>query len=184
MHFSSRLYLSLTAILATTSALPAKRQGTPVIESPGSIVTPSDGTSVSPGHSFPLSVAVPEWNHCHPGYTPVSVWLLADTPTTSSLNSTYQFSDYLYYYGDYLVNNFPGMFSVHEHHSTFIYLFFLGELPNMGTPPPSSLTTPDLGASFNGQDIYLAVIEIIGGCPVSLSLSTASLRCLIIDTLA
>ena len=37
----------------------------------------------------------------------------------------------------------------------------------MGTPPPTSLTTPDLGSSHSGQEIYLATIETILSCPVS-----------------
>ena len=110
MRFSQVFWLSLAAVLTPSSASPTKRQGIPsyTILSPGSIVSPTAGTSVSPGESVTFTVAVPEWNHCHPGYTQVEVYLLAEQPTTSSLNSTYQFGDYLYYYGEYLVNNFPG----------------------------------------------------------------------------
>lgn len=40
----------------------------------------------------------------------------------------------------------------------------------MGTPPPSSLTMPDLGSSItDGTEVYLATIEVIGGCPVSVN---------------
>ena len=107
-----RLFWASLLLPAMTGAMasPTKRQGlAPVIlESPGSIVTPTDGTTVGSGDSFGFSVGVPEWNHCHPGYTPVDVYILSADPTTASLNSTYEFSDYLYYYGEYLVNNFPG----------------------------------------------------------------------------
>lgn len=151
-------------------ASPAKRQGggTPVtLLDPGCIITPTDGTAAGAGDSFPFSVAVPEWNHCHPGYTPVETYILATQPTTDSLNSTHQFSDYLYYFGEYLVNNFPGEpLSNVDHHGNSLRATHTGELPNMGTPPPSSLTMPDLGL-YPDTTVYLATIEIIEGCPVS-----------------
>ncbi|KIP08560.1 hypothetical protein PHLGIDRAFT_376376 [Phlebiopsis gigantea 11061_1 CR5-6] len=142
-------HFTLLAAAVGALASPAKRQGggTPVtILSPGSIVTPTDGITEAAEDSFPFSVAVPEFNHCHPGYTPVDVYLLETQPTVDSLNSTHQFTDYLYFFGSYLVNNFPG------------------ELPNMGTPPPSSLTMPDLGLVAD-TPVYLATMETIEGCP-------------------
>ncbi|EKM51295.1 uncharacterized protein PHACADRAFT_151954 [Phanerochaete carnosa HHB-10118-sp] len=151
MHFTQAFSLLAIALAIPGFASPAKRQGPPgstvTLESPGSITAPANGTSVTAGQSFTFGVAVPEFGHCHPGYTPVNVYILASQPTTSDLNSTYGFSNYLYYFGDYLVNNFPG------------------GLPNMGTPPPSTLTTPDLGESYSGQTVYLATIETIEGCP-------------------
>lgn len=105
----SQVFYILAAI-AGASASPAKRQGLVILESPGSITSPADDSSFVAGDSFPLGIAVPEWSHCHPGYTQVSIYLLATQPTTSSLNSTQGFSNYLDYFGEYLVNNFPGIF--------------------------------------------------------------------------
>ncbi|EKM60678.1 uncharacterized protein PHACADRAFT_84044 [Phanerochaete carnosa HHB-10118-sp] len=151
MHFTQAFSLLAIALAVPGFASPARRQGPPgstiTLESPGSITAPANGTSVTAGQPFTFSVAVPEWNHCHPGYTPVNVYLLATEPTISDLNTTYGFSDYLYYFGDYVVNNFPG------------------QLPKSGSPPPSTLMTPDLGESYSGQVVYLATIEIIEGCP-------------------
>lgn len=151
MYFTLFIALAAAIFAAPAFSSPSKRQGPPgglpivTLESPGSITAPSDGTVIGAGQPFIFSVAVPEWNHCHPGYTPVNTYLLDHKPTTSDLNSTYGFSDYLYFFGDYLVNNFPG------------------GLPPMGTPPPSSLTAPEAGAS--GQAVYLATIQTIEGCP-------------------
>ncbi|GJE89197.1 hypothetical protein PsYK624_052920 [Phanerochaete sordida] len=145
--------LVAAALAAPVFASPAKRQGPPAglpittLESPGSITAPAEGTAVVAGQSFPFSVAVPEWNHCHPGYTPVNTYLLDHEPTTADLNSTYGFSNYLAFFGSYLVNNFPG------------------GLPNMGTPPPSTLVAPDLSGTPSGTTVWLATIETIEGCP-------------------
>lgn len=109
MFFPSA-FVSLVAVAATTAAV-VERQfpGQPLtILSPGSIQAPTDGTAVTAGDSFTLDIAVPEYNHCHPLYTPVDIYILADEPTTSSLNSTYQFSDYLYYFGEYVTTNIAG----------------------------------------------------------------------------
>ncbi|EKM56727.1 uncharacterized protein PHACADRAFT_92472 [Phanerochaete carnosa HHB-10118-sp] len=154
MHFTRAFSLLAIALAAPGFAFLAKRQlgppgGLPItlLDSPGSITAPTNGTIITAGQPFTFDVAVPEFGHCHPDYTPVSVYVLAGQPTTSDLNSTYGFSNYLYYFGDYVVNNFPG------------------PLPNMGTPPPSNLTLPDLGKSYSGQAVYLATIETIEGCP-------------------
>ena len=108
MRFTQTFSLLAAALAVPSFASPAKRQGFTIIESPGSITAPADGTSVTVGQPFTLGIAVPEFGHCHPGYTAVSIYLLATQSTTSSLNSTQGFSDYLYYFGEYLVNNFPG----------------------------------------------------------------------------
>lgn len=165
-------HFTLLAAAVGALASPAKRQGggTPVtILSPGSIVTPTDGITEAAEDSFPFSVAVPEFNHCHPGYTPVDVYLLETQPTVDSLNSTHQFTDYLYFFGTYLVNNFPGKYRNREANRIYsLRVRYTGELPNMGTPPPSSLTMPDLGLVAD-TPVYLATMETIEGCPVSTS---------------
>lgn len=174
MHFTQTFSLLAIALAVPVFASPAKRQGPPgstvTLDSPGSITAPANGTSITAGQPFTFGVAVPEFNHCHPGYTPVNVYILASQPTTSDLNSTYGFSDYLYYFGDYVVNNFPGRYSMHlSSILTKGLTFSPGGLPNMGTPPPSTLTAPDLGESYSGQAVYLATVETIEGCPVSSS---------------
>ena len=108
MRLSQIVYSLATVVAVSCAATKRQFPGQPLtILSPGSISAPADGTPVTAGESFTLGIAtpVPEWSHCHPLYTPVDIYLLADKPTTSSLNSTYQFSDYLYYYGEYTVTN-------------------------------------------------------------------------------
>lgn len=172
MYLFQALSFAVATLVASSCASPSKRQGTPILQSPGSIAVPSsDGTAVFAGETINFSVGVPEWNHCHPGYTPVSVYILAERPTTSSLNATYQFGEYLSYYGDYLVNNFPGTCStapsVSCQYSYYSPFSCIDGLPNMGIPPPTNLTIPDVGQAYDGQDVYLAVIETIYDCPVS-----------------
>ena len=79
---------------------------------PGCITTPAEEIGLVQGEDFAFALAepVPEWNHCHPVYTPVDVYLLATQPTQSSLglNSTFQFKEYLFYYAEYTINNLPG----------------------------------------------------------------------------
>ena len=112
MLFSSVLASLVAAATATAAVVERQSPGIePVtILSPGSIQAPTDGTVVFARGTVPfkLAVPVPEYNHCHPLYTPVNIYVLADKPTISSLNSTYQFPDYLYYYGEYVVSNIPG----------------------------------------------------------------------------
>lgn len=135
------------------SASPVKRQGPPsglpiaVLESPGSITSPDAGTFMTAGEDVAFDITVPEWNHCHPAYTPVNVYLLDHQPTASDLNSTYGFSDFLHYFGEYMVINVAGM-------------------PSQGTPPPSTLQMPNLEDSqLTEGAVFLAVIETIEGCP-------------------
>ena len=108
----------LLATVIVGSCSPAKRQGPIlplVVLSPGSITAPTKGTHVNSGETFPLGIAdpVPEWYHCHPGFTSVDIYLLEDKPATTSVDSTQQFSNYLHYYGHYLVNNIPGEFALY-----------------------------------------------------------------------
>lgn len=36
----------------------------------------------------------------------------------------------------------------------------------MGTPPPTTLTMPDLGAAYVGQEVWLTVVQTELYCPV------------------
>ncbi|PSR82966.1 hypothetical protein PHLCEN_2v5936 [Hermanssonia centrifuga] len=68
------------------------------------IVAPADGSSITPGTPFTFQYQVDNW--CEAGYTPLSVWLVANEPTGSDVNSTAQISDSLYYFGNWLIPNF------------------------------------------------------------------------------
>ncbi|OBZ79569.1 hypothetical protein A0H81_00265 [Grifola frondosa] len=134
----------LSALLVTAASCTVidRRQ----VQSPfvGTISTPADGTTIGVGETFAFNYSVSDW--CHSGYSPLSVWLVENSPVFSDLNSTGQFpeGEYLYYFGDYLVANFAG-------------------LPPMGTPPPSALTMPEL--NIDDGNVYLAVVETFYDCP-------------------
>ncbi|GJE97994.1 hypothetical protein PsYK624_142160 [Phanerochaete sordida] len=96
--------------------------------------------------NFGVQSAPHDAQQCLSPYTPVDVYLLDTKPTTSNLNSTFQFSDYLYYFGNWTL------------------VWTISTLPPYGSPPPSQLTMPDLGASQLRQPVYLAVIEDISEC--------------------
>ena len=116
MYFTQIVSLVAAALAVPAFASPAnvKRQspppGLPIVTgvSPGSIIAPTDGSTLTAGQSFPFQVAVPEWNHCHDPWTPVNMYVLAAQPTAADLNSTYGFTDYLAYLGGWVVYNFPG----------------------------------------------------------------------------
>ncbi|KAI0697170.1 hypothetical protein BC835DRAFT_1270752 [Cytidiella melzeri] len=141
MRFFSALSTLLPAIVAV-SASPALQGRADVLNS---IVAPADGTVIQPGETFSFQYTLDNW--CEDGYTPVSVYLLQTAPTSSSLNSTGKYSQFVYHFGDYLYNNFG--------------------LPVMSPgPPPSTLTMPTLDSSFVGQTIYFATAQTENGCPV------------------
>ena len=109
MLFSSTFIPLVAAAAATATVIERQIPGPPItILSPGCILSPTDGTDITAGDSFPLEIAVPEYSHCAPLYTSVWIYLLEDKPTTSSLNSTDGFSDYLYYFGEWVRTNIPG----------------------------------------------------------------------------
>lgn len=140
--------LALTGFLATHAVYssPLEARDTPTCNSAG-VTQPAAGTSIHGGDTIPFSFDSSGFGgKCHPGYTPISVWLLSSQPTSGSLNADHEFSDFLYHFGDYLIDNFAPT------------------LPPMGTPPPSTLNVPDLGAAHEDQDVYIAVVQTEGGC--------------------
>lgn len=141
MYFTQSIFILLAAFAAGAAALPAKRQSVPITVtgtpgSPGTLLAEGQSTPFTPGGWLP---------GCYPGYTPIDVYMLDSQPTVSSLNSTYGIDDYLYFFGSYLIRNVDG-------------------LPSMGTPPPSSLTMPDLGATYSGQPVYLVTVATVSSC--------------------
>ncbi|GJE98016.1 hypothetical protein PsYK624_142380 [Phanerochaete sordida] len=149
MRFAHSLIL-LAPALALAASLPP---GSPpsVTDDNGIIIAPTDGTSVIAGDSFAFSVrnAPQHSGICHAPWTTVNVYILAYKPTTADLNSTFGFSDYLWYFGEYTIFNDgditppPG-------------------IPDVPVPP--TLNTPDLGQAISGDSIHLAVIEDLGQC--------------------
>lgn len=69
-----------------------------------SIVSPPQNSVIKPGDIFAFQYSLDNW--CEAGYTPLSLWLLADQPTSASLNSSEEYSEYIYYFGSWLINNF------------------------------------------------------------------------------
>ncbi|GJE97995.1 hypothetical protein PsYK624_142170 [Phanerochaete sordida] len=140
----------LTAAAMAALASPVKRQGVPptTSEDSGIITAPANNTNAPANTTIPFGVqfAPHDKNVCHGAYSSVDIYILAHQPTTADLNSTFGFSDYLHYFGRYIFANEPG-------------------LPPIGTPPPSTLTMPDLGAEYNGESVFLAVVEEINDCP-------------------
>jgi len=133
----------LVALLASSStASPLEKR---ITVHSGTIASPADGTLVSAGGTYPFQFDMSNW--CEAGYTPYDVYILASEPTADSMNATEGFNNYLYHYGTYTVDNFPS------------------GLPPLGTPPPASLTMPDLGAQYAGEDVWLTVVQTERYCP-------------------
>ncbi|PSR79167.1 hypothetical protein PHLCEN_2v7138 [Hermanssonia centrifuga] len=74
---------------------------------PTTITAPTAGTTISPGGSFNFSYTPVDY--CFEAYSPLTVWLLASSPTAADLNSTMGFSEYLFYFGQYTAADDPGM---------------------------------------------------------------------------
>ncbi|GJE89193.1 hypothetical protein PsYK624_052880 [Phanerochaete sordida] len=137
------IFTALVAFLASSAAATPLEKRVTVRD--GTIASPTDGTVVSPGNSYAFQYNLINW--CQAGYTSFDVYLLDNEPTAASMNTTQGFTDYVYYYGRYTVDNFPD------------------GLPPMGTPPPSTLPMLDIGSSYDGQDIWLTVVQTELYCP-------------------
>lgn len=103
MHFFAALTAVLPAFVAAVSASPAPITRAEV-EVVSSIVTPADGASIQAGETFSFQFTLDNW--CESGYTPISLYLLADAPTASSLDASGQYSEFIYHFGDYEYSNF------------------------------------------------------------------------------
>ncbi|PSR82962.1 hypothetical protein PHLCEN_2v5932 [Hermanssonia centrifuga] len=141
--------LAILPVLLASYAFASPLEKRVYISDVGAIISPADGTSITPGTPFAFEYGDGWGGACHPGYTPISVGLTAFSPTGSDLNSTFQIpdSDYLYYFGDFLITNDEG-------------------LPPMPTPPPpSTFTLPEpLDPIYDGQEIYLSAVEQMFDC--------------------
>ncbi|PSS17151.1 hypothetical protein PHLCEN_2v3209 [Hermanssonia centrifuga] len=129
----------LPAILALYAlAIPLEKRVT--VTHIGTINSPVNGTSITPGTPFDFHYT-DGWgtSGCYPGYTLINVWLVDHEPAGSELNSTYQLpdGDYLYYFGDFLIINDEG-------------------LPPMSPPPPPSTLTlsEPLDPAYDGTELH------------------------------
>ncbi|EKM60682.1 uncharacterized protein PHACADRAFT_246750 [Phanerochaete carnosa HHB-10118-sp] len=131
----------LTAVLPLFAAL-APVFSAPLTESPfmGTIATPASNTPLSANTAFPFGYNVDNW--CEEGYNNFKVFLTETAPTIDDVDSTGDIQNALYSFGQFTVANFG--------------------LPPSGTPPPSSLVVPDIGAEGPG---FLAVVQIFTSCP-------------------
>ncbi|KAI0762536.1 hypothetical protein C8Q74DRAFT_1220476 [Fomes fomentarius] len=144
MRLSSLVFTALGLALAAAAAtVPAKRQ---VILAPsGTTVAPPDGSTIAPGSSFPFEYR--PTNYCHSGYSPISVYLSTAAPTSADITGGGALAEgsFVFKFGDYLYANFG--------------------LPQMGSPPPATLTLPTFDGIEDGTTLYFSVIETYRDCP-------------------
>lgn len=155
--------------VGSASSLPAKRQ---IISSVhGTLAAPNADAVIAPQETFPFSFETA--NLCESGYSPLSVWLLQQPPSDVSLTSSGEYAegDYLYQFGDFLVANFGNSIAAFTlHHG----LNFRLGLPQMNTPPPSTLVMPNTSdlaqvpmvAEDGTTTVYFTVVETYSDCPV------------------
>ncbi|KAL1952348.1 hypothetical protein VTO73DRAFT_1497 [Trametes versicolor] len=146
MRFSTSTFLSALALSAasfTQAASLVKRQI--VIPTHGTTVAPADGSTITPGTSFPFNYE--HANACESGYSPISVYLSTSPPTSSDVTNAGELADgsFVFHFGDYLIPNFG--------------------LPPMETPPPATLTAPTLDGVADGTTLYFSVVELYRDCP-------------------
>ncbi|KAK7434638.1 hypothetical protein VKT23_020104 [Stygiomarasmius scandens] len=140
------LTLAAVGVSAAALTIPERRQ---ISSQHGTLVAPTTGDQVTSGGTVPFQYADSNW--CHNGYTPIGVWLTDYQPTTADVNTTTGVFDegkFAHFFGNFLVPNFG--------------------LPVLtgSTPPPSSLTLPDMSGSFaEGSELFLAVVETANSCP-------------------
>lgn len=165
MRFSQ--LATAVAVIFASQAVASPLEKRVTVQSYSTITSPVDGTPMAAGETFPFNFALSNW--CETGYSPFSVYVLDSKPTASSLNATQGFTSYLYFFGTYLVDNFPRAWLATCSLLLILTVCFHASegLPQMGTPPPTSLTMPTLGAEYSGQEVFLAVVQTERDCPVS-----------------
>ncbi len=107
MLFSLATTTSLLTLLAAHAYANPVQIGHRDTVFPTTIAAPTAGTTISPGDSFNFSYTPADY--CFEAYSPLTVWLLASSPTATDLNSTMGFSEYLFYFGQYTAADDPGM---------------------------------------------------------------------------
>lgn len=156
--------LAVPALLFSLSAVsihvPSKRQ---VVSAHGTTVEPASDSSIAPGTSFPFSYE--QANYCEAGYSPISVYLCSSPPTAVDVTTSGELTNgsFLFKFGDYLIPNF-GMPRLRVFFSVDSCVHMSG-LPQMNTPPPATLTMPDVDEA-DGTTLYFAVVETFEYCPV------------------
>lgn len=95
-----RIVISVSSLVTAAFSSPLQDRATRLT----SIVSPAPNTVINPRESFSFQYSLVNW--CEAGYTPLSLWLLQDQPTSASLNSSEEYIDYIYYFGTWLFNNF------------------------------------------------------------------------------
>jgi hypothetical protein len=103
MRFDKISAFIATAFAAHSLASPLEKRAT--VQSYSTLASPADGTPMAAGQTFPFNFELSNW--CETGYSPFSVYILDSKPTASSMNATQGFTNYLHFYGTYLVDNFP-----------------------------------------------------------------------------
>jgi len=137
--------LTFLSALVSTFAAPAV---TPT-ESPfvGSIAQPVAAEILPANDVFTFHYNTNNW--CEQDYTQFKVFLTSgeNPPTFSDVDTNADIEDALVSFGEFTIPNFPG-------------------IPTFGTPPPSSLTLPDLTGLVNrDEQLYITVVDIYESCP-------------------
>ncbi|KAJ3559723.1 hypothetical protein NM688_g172 [Phlebia brevispora] len=117
-----------------------------IITGVNGISAPTGGETISTTSNFTFTYK--PFDYCFEDFSAVSIWLVPgpNAPTASSLNATQGFSQYLVAYGEWLYDD------------DGVYVLAPG-------PPPPSFSVPELDPSYVGSTVYVAVVEIVDGCP-------------------
>ncbi|KZT70308.1 hypothetical protein DAEQUDRAFT_737516 [Daedalea quercina L-15889] len=154
MQFIATALLALTALVGQATAMPARlvrRQD--VVSVHGTIDAPAEAAAIAPGATFDFEFD--SVNYCESGYEPIVVYLFANEPDVSDMNTDGSFpeSAYLYEFGEWLIPNF-------------------GLSPQQSPPPPpSNLTMPDFSqastnpTTYSDATFYITVVETYLDCP-------------------
>ncbi|KAI0666213.1 hypothetical protein C8Q78DRAFT_984575 [Trametes maxima] len=142
--------LSALALSAATSTQGASHNAVKrqiVVPSHGTTVNPADGSTITPGASFPFTYQ--DRNFCESGYSLIWLYLSVEPPTSANVTTGGQLADgsFVFTFGDFLIPNFG--------------------LPAMQNPPPppSTLTAPTLDIA-DDTTLYFSVVETYRDCPV------------------
>jgi len=154
MQFTAGVILALSALVGQAAAVPTRLvQRQDVVPTHGDIDAPAQSASIAPGATFDFDFE--SVNYCESGYEPITVYLFANEPDVSDMNTDGSFpeSAYLYEFGQWLIPNF-------------------GLPPQQDPPPPpSNLTMPDFSqastnaATYSDATFYLSVVETYLDCP-------------------